>query len=280
MRKILLPTDFSNNAWNALFTAIKLYEDVPCHFYLMNTYKPDTRNLLGNQGKIRLGVIYDSLEKQSTGGLQEILDYLTKNHKNEGHTFEKISKSNDLEPAIKEILLEKDIDGIVMGTKGATGAKEIFLGSNTVKVIKAIRNRPIIAVPEEHNFQKLEKVVFPTDFTRPFEPFELQPLSELVTLWKSELMTVQVGQEFSMTETQNSIKKLLNIRLKDLNHSFHKVELKANVAETIDEFAKESDADMIALIHYRHTFMEKLTREPVIKKIAFHTDVPLLVLPE
>jgi nucleotide-binding universal stress UspA family protein len=280
MKRILLPTDFSDSAWNALFTAVKLYAEVPCHFYLLNAYKPDVRNLLGNQGKIRLGMIYDSLAKQSKGGLQETLDYLAKNHKNDKHNFEKISRSDHLESAVKEIVREKDIDTVIMGTKGATGAKEIFLGSNTVKVIKAIRNRPIIAVPEEHNLQKMEKVAFPTDFTRPFETFELRALVELASLWKSEVMIVQVGQEFSMTDSQNSNKKILQRRLEDIRYSFHRTEFKTKVANAIEDFAKKKEADMISLIHYRHTFMEKLTREPVIKKIAFHADVPLLVLPE
>lgn len=50
MKNILIPTDFSDSSWNALFTAVKLYANVPCHFYILNTYKPDIRNLLGKQG--------------------------------------------------------------------------------------------------------------------------------------------------------------------------------------------------------------------------------------
>jgi nucleotide-binding universal stress UspA family protein len=279
MKQIVLPTDFSDNAWNALFTAVKIYRDVPCNFHLMNTHKPDARNLLGNQGKLRLGKIYSSLEEQSQGGLQEVLDYMAKNHKNQKHTFEKISRAEHLDAAIKEILLEKDIDAIVMGTKGATGAKEIFLGSNTVKVIKAIRNRPIIAVPDDYNFQHLKKVIFPTDFTRPFETFELRPLMELANSWNSEIMIVQVGQEFQMSDIQNSTKTHLQKRLDSVDHSFHQVKFHNNIAKSISEFADEKQSDMIALIHYPHSFLEKLVRESVISKVAFHTKIPLLVLP-
>lgn len=280
MKRILLPTDFSENAWNALFTAVKLYADVPCHFYLLNTYNPDVRNLLGNRGRLRLGLIYDSLKQQSDGGLQEVWEYMAKNHKNKNHTFEKISLSEHLETAVKKIVVKYDIDTLIMGTKGATGTKEIFLGSNTVKVIKAIRNRPIIAVPEEHNFLKLDKVVFPTDFTRHFETFELNALIELASIWNTELMIVQIGQEFSMTDRQKSNKNGLERRLQRINYSFHQAEFKKKVANAIESFTKEEEADLIALIHYHRTFMEKLNREPVIKKVAFHTEVPLLVLPE
>ncbi len=280
MKNVLLPTDFSDNAWNALFTAVKLYADLPCQFFLLHTYEPEIANMLGDKSKRRLGVIYDSLRKHSNQELDKILEYLEKNHKNGKHTFEKISKPDDLVSVIKEKIKEKDIDVVIMGTKGATGAKKVFMGSNTVKVIKAVRNKPVIAVPENHDLQRLEHIIFPTDFTRHYEAFELQTLLELSALWKSRISIFQVAQEFLMNDTQKSNKKLLTIRLKDIMHDFHKVEMKVDVAEAIGEFAQESDADMLALIHYRHTFLEKLTREPVVKKVAFQTQIPLLVLPE
>src|SRR5680860_1514081 len=78
MKKILLPTDFSNNAWNALFTSLKLYTDVACHFYLLNAHEPNFANLMGNKGKQRLGFIYDSMEAYSNQELDKMLDYLKK----------------------------------------------------------------------------------------------------------------------------------------------------------------------------------------------------------
>lgn len=280
MKRILLPTDFSDNAWNALFTALKLYADETCHFYLLNTHEPNFANLLGNKGQQRLGVIYDSMEAYSNQELDKILDYLKKNHKNNKHTFEKISRTDDLVRAITEMVLKKDIEMVIMGTQGATGAKEVFMGSNTVKVIKAIRNRPVMAVPENYNFQKLEKIIFPTDFTKSHERFELKPLIEFATLWKSKILVFQVGQEFLWNDTQIANRELLIKRLGDVAHDFCEVEFKSSVTEAIGDFAKEQEADMVSLIRYEHTFMEKLTREPVIKKVAFHSHIPLLVLPE
>jgi nucleotide-binding universal stress UspA family protein len=280
MKQILLPTDFSDNAWNALFTALKLYADVPCHFYLLNAHEPGIANLLGDKGKQRLAVIYDSMKEYSNQELNKVLDYLKKNHRNSKHTFEKISRTDDLVSAIQEILLKKDMDMIIMGTKGATGAKEVFMGSNTVKVIKAIRNRPVMAIPESYDFQILGKVIFPTDFTQFFEPFELSPLVELTLLWKAHIAVFQVALEFQLSDSQKMNKTLLDKRLADTNHSFHEVKMKEDITKGIQDFAKEKEAGMIALIHYGHTFLEKLTREPVVKKVAFHSKIPLLVLPE
>ncbi|NKI25194.1 universal stress protein [Arenibacter sp. 6A1] len=279
MKNILLPTDFSDNAWNAMFTALKLFANEPCCFMLLNAYDPELSKVLGEKGKQRLGVIFDSLAEQSDRGLDKVLTYLGEHHRNPTHTFEKISKSDHLINAISETVRQKEIELIVMGTTGATGAKEIFIGSNTVKVLHKIRNRAILAVPEAHNFQQLKRIVFPTDFSNYFEAHELEPLIRLASLWKAEVYVFQVALEFVMSDTQKSNKELLSKRLKGIEHSFHKVEIEVNVAKAITEFARETEADMIALMHYHHSFMEKLTREAVVKKIGFHTEVPLLVLP-
>lgn len=280
MKNILLLTDFSNNAWNAIFAALKMHEDMVCQFWLLNTYEPSFANILGVKSKERLGVIYDSLAKNSSIELDEILQYLEINHQNKNHTFEKRSVSNDVVNAVKEICNEKDIDLIVMGTKGATGAKEIFMGSNTVELIKKINSCPILAVPSKHDFKDLSKILFPTEFTRPYTKYELNPLTELATTWKSEILIIQIAQEYSLNEEQISNKEVLIKRLGKVEHSFHNVEMQANVADSISNFAKESGADIIVLINYKHTFIEKLTREAVVKKVGFHSQIPLLVLPE
>jgi len=280
MKKILLLTDFSDNAWNAIFAALKMHEHLACQFYVLNTYEPSFANILGDKSKERLGVIYDSLAKNSSIELDKILQYLEVNHTNKNHTFEKLSKSDDIVNAVNEICIEKDIDLIVMGTKGATGAKEIFMGSNTVELIKRVNDYPIFAVPSEHDFKDMDKILFPTEFTRPYTKYELKPLIELATIWNSEISICYVAQEFTLLEEQITNKEILTKRLGNVAHSFQDVELKATVADSIISFAKDTMADIIVLINYKHTFIEKLTHEAVVKKVGFHSKIPLLVLPQ
>ncbi|NJB72172.1 nucleotide-binding universal stress UspA family protein [Saonia flava] len=279
MKHILLPTDFSPNAWNAIFTALKLYANISCKFYLLHTYEPKTKNLVGQRSSTRSGIIYDSMDKESKGELEEVLGYINENHSNPNHSFEVISIQNDLARTIKDFVHEKDLDMIVMGTKGATGAKKIFMGSNTVKVIKTVDNCPIIAIPDSFNFQSLKTIVLPSDYTYFFDKNSFSELIELVKLWQSKILIFHVAQEFNLTEEQEVNKKILKERLKDLNYSFHKVTLKSTVTKEIINYSKENNADMVVLVHSKHTFMEKLNQEPVISKIGFTSTAPLLVLP-
>jgi nucleotide-binding universal stress UspA family protein len=280
MKNILIPTDFSDNAWNAIFFALKLYWDVECTFEILHVYEVSASQIKGARDSQKAGKLYENLALESEKGLSAILDYLDKNHNNPKHTFNTITASDHLQGAIKELLFEKTRHMIVMGTKGATGAKEVFMGSNTVNVIKAIRNCSIVAVPEEFNFQKLEKVVFPTDFNRFYYRFELLPLEELGIAWDTTIHDFHVAEEVELKEKQNSNREILKERLKQLKIIFCERNTQTTIAETIVEFSMEIKADMVVLIHYQHTFLEQLTQELVVKKIGFHTTVPLLVLPE
>ncbi|SHJ35473.1 universal stress protein [Pseudozobellia thermophila] len=280
MKKILLPTDFSNNAWNAIFTAVKLYTDVKCRFYLLHAYEPGALNLLGRKGQQRLGVLYDSLSEYSRQELDKVMDYLDKNHHNPKHSFEPLSKSDTLEEAVEGVIAEKDIDLVCMGTQGATGAKKVFMGSNTVKVLNKINNTPVLVVPDEYDFKRLKSLALPTDFTKKYEKYQLLPLTELASLWNTNVQVVHVAIEFALNDQQLVNQKLLKERLNDLEVTFYNIDFEIDVAHTLEKFAQDIEVDMLALIRYHHSFWEKIIGEPVVKKMTFHAKVPLLVLPE
>lgn len=280
MKKILLPTDFSDNSWNAIFTALKLYADLECKFYLLHAYEPNALNLLGRKGQERLGIIYDSLSQYSEQELDKILNYLKENHQNAKHSFETVSKSNTLQEAVHEMVSIQDIKLIVMGTQGATGAKEVFMGSNTVKVLKHVKKCPVLAVPSDYNFQNLKTLVFPTDFTSGYNKFELLPLTELATIWNSSIQVVHVALEFVLNDQQKKNQKLLKEEFSGFDIVFHDIDYDTDVTHTLEKYIADTNVDLIALIRYHHSFWEKVIGEPVVKKLTFHTKVPLLVLPE
>jgi len=280
MKRILLPTDFSKNAWNAVFMAVKFYADMECKFYVLHAYEPKKENIAGFKSSARAGVVYQSLAEASEGKLGEVLEYLEKNHKNPKHSFERLSVAGGLVETIRKLIPEYDIDTIVMGTKGSTGAKAIFMGSNAVKVLKSIKNCTTVVVPESYDFQKLESLVFPTEYAHFFPKIVLRPLLQLVELWNSKVKVFHVAQTFSLSDRHKANKEILKKRFSGHPNSFHKVVIKTTVAEAIRQFAEEERADLIVLTNYSHDFFDKLTQEPVVKKVTFRTEIPLMVLPD
>lgn len=280
MNKVLILTDFSENAWNALFTGLKLYEKWDTIFFILNCFEPKFDGLLGDKSKERLAVIYESLSKNSKSQLSDVENYLSKNHLNKKHHFQTISMGEDILSTLESFTKENEVDLVVMGTRGASRSKGIFMGSNTVKVIRKFKNCPILAVPEDHDFKSLSRIIFPTDFSHSFSPDQMSFLLQLAERWTSEIHIFQVSEELQLSDDQEVNKEALELYFHSLALKYHATELKVDIKEAINRGVKKVKADMIALIYYTHTILEKLTREPVVKKMAFNSPVPLLVLPE
>lgn len=280
MKTILLPTDFSDNAWNAIFTALKLFYDHQCQFVLIHTYQPDLANVLGDHGEKRLGVIYESMEEESRIQMKKITDYLRTHHKNPRHQFKTLCRPGDLINVVKQQMESHPADMIVIGTQGATGAKRVLLGSNTVRMFKFIKKRPVLAVPATFDFQRLRHVVFPTDYMHYYEKFEIQTLTDLVRDWKATLHVVYAAQEFELKPTQQSNKKLLKMHLEGLDTRFTEIPLEKHLVNSLEGYARSVRADLLVLMQHKHSFFETLTREKVVKRIAFDSPLPLLILPQ
>lgn len=279
MKNILCPIDFSENAWNAVFTGTKLFAEQECKFYLLHVHEPKMRNISGQKSSARAGMVYQSMATAVENELHKAKAYMEEHNSNPKHHFKTISIEGDLPHTVRELIPKYDIDTIVMGTQGATGAKEVFLGSNTVKVLKHIKDCAMLVVPQSFDFQNLKSVVFPTDFTHFFPKGALEYLLKLFELWNPQVKIFHVAQEFIMSENQQENKEILKKRFEEFSVSFHRVVIETTVTEAIITFAKDQNADLIVLTKYSHDFFGKLTQEPVVKKVSFKTDVPLLVLP-
>ena len=279
MKTILLPTDFSPNARNAIYTALKIFRNEACRFILLNTFEPDLINVLGDHGERRLGMIYESLEAESRAKMQDWLTELSSHSSYGKYEFKTKCIPGDLITEVKKQVAKGRIDLIVMGTKGATGAERVFMGSHTVRMITHISDRPVLAVPQTYDFQNLQKVILPTGFEHHCETFVLQPLLDLTGLWKAEIHVVYAAKKFGLNRTQESHKNLLEKQLKAQNTVFAEAPLKTTVADAIRNYADTLPADLVALTRHKHSFLEALTKEKVVKRIAFDTQIPLLILP-
>lgn len=279
MKNILITTDFSDNAWNALIYTLKLYKYEYCTFYLLNAYWVSNSNLSNIMKKQRSSMLYNAMRENSIENLNKLEEQVNKINTNENHTFKTLSSSAYLTTAVNEAIDKFNIDLVVMGTKGATGAREIFMGSNTVSVIKDTIAVPILTVPENVDFSQPKTIVFSTDFNRIYSSTELYPLTELAELYNSKIRVIHIKQEEELDKNQQINKNVLAHHLEDFEVSFHWLPYTESKEETIVNFVKDMDANVLAMINYQHSFIEKITREPVIKKLGFHALVPFLVMP-
>lgn len=280
MKNVLLPTDFSENAWNATKYAIELFKDEECVFHLLNTYTPaiaSSRFMATSLSNVQEGSMRNSSER----GLEEILRKIKKDLNFPKHSYKTISSFSLLVDEIKDIVENSGIDLIVTGTKGASGIDEVFMGSNTVRIIKSVKNCPVLAIPQHFEYTSPTEIAFATDFNRFYSLSELQPMIDLAKAFKAAIRIVHVQYEIkALSEIQMFNLNMLRKYLNEVEHYVHTVSELNSVSKTLEVFTKELDIHLLAMLNYQHSYMEKMTREPVVKRMAFHTQIPLLVIPE
>jgi hypothetical protein len=123
------------------------------------------------------------------------------------HSFEGLSIADNLVNAIGRIAIDKNIYYIFMGTKGSSAVKEIFMGSSTIQVLKRINFCPIMAVPDNYDFDLPDSIGFVTNFEHPYSKIELIPLIDMAKLWNSEITIIHVKSAKSMSPYRNPAKR-------------------------------------------------------------------------
>lgn len=276
MKKILLPTDFSKISINAIQYATKLFADVPCTFYVLNVFRIPhiTNEELLDQNISNLSLMEDEMYETSRLQLESLLQEIPQNDK---HVFEPLSDYNLLSSAVEEVVQIKDIELIVMGTKGATGAKEIFLGSNASDVIMK-NSCHVIAVPEHSAFDAPREIVFPSDFQINYDISDLAPLLNLAEMYEATLRIVHFSDKDELDEMQAQNKRILDSFLINIDHSYHFLSID-DFEEGINCFIQSrGNIDMIAIIARHYSFFERLFFKPKVKALSFHSKIPLFVI--
>lgn len=277
MKSILLPTDFSENSWNAIKYALNYFEKSNCHFYLLHV------NSLSNLTSFDTAYIPTSEELQTKLSkkhlrqfLKRILQELPHNKK---HRFYTLTDYNFFIESIRNYVQEKKIDIIVMGTKGATGIKKFIIGSNTGDVITKVHCTTLV-VPENAKFNNLNEIAFPTDLALSYHIQTLQPISEVLDKFNSFLRILHINKKKeNLNKDQLKYKELLEDYFNGFKHSFHFL-TSDKIEDAVQCFVKSRGIDMIAMVAKNLNYFQQILFLPTIEEISYHTDVPFLVLHE
>lgn len=276
MKKILFPTDFSEASLNAFVYALKLADKIQAKVITLHAYELPNLHMGGLPTTLK--EVYDSIELESFENfkdqipmLRDIAEKHALNHVKMNH----ILKHGDLIWTIKQVVKEEDIDYVVMGTKGATGLKETFLGSNTGSVITELDNF-VIAVPENAVYNGIKNIVFTTRF-REKDFKALKKVIELTELFDAHVHCVYVKTKRS--DVNPVVIEDWKFLLKDKKVSIHVIEAE-DVKQTILNFVQAYEVNLLAMLNYKRGFFEELFRQSLTQKLSYHIKVPLLVVHE
>ncbi|MFD1163938.1 MULTISPECIES: universal stress protein [Hwangdonia] len=280
MKNILLPTDFSENSWNAIKYAINFFEKEACNFYMLNVSRFD--NFMNSDSPyVAPGeTIEEAYTKPAKLQLRNILKRINKEFlPNKKHKFYTLADYNFFIESVRKQVEEKKIDFIVMGTKGASGLKKIIVGSNTGDVITKVKCTTL-AIPEQAKFVRLEEIAFPTDFSLTYDIQILEPLSEILENQQSTLRILHISKKRAdLDSDQHKNKELLEDYFIHFKPSFHYLTNK-KVEDAIQCFVESRSINMICMVAKNLNYFQQILFHSKVEAISYHTEVPFLVLHE
>jgi len=276
-KKILLPTDFSRNAWNAITYAIELYKNEDCDFYVLNTFSVTGYGLESMMVPEPGEKLYEEAKEKSEKGLGKILERLTFRDDNPNHKFYMISQFSLLLDAILDLVEKRDVEMVIMGTKGNTDAATIVYGSNTVLIMEKVRNCPVMAIPQDTLYQEPKEIVFPTDYKTSFKRRELQHVIEIAKISNAAIRVLYVSDGEPLTQEQENNKKLLEENFDTIQHTFHVLH-NVDVKGGLSAFVESRESDMITFVNRKHSFFGSIFSKPMVKNLGYHSKVPVLAL--
>lgn len=278
-KKILIPTNFTKYAWNALMYGLSLYRRQPCTFYLFHTYS--SQNFLSENIPMLKEGSEDEKEK-SRLGLERILKGLSFRKENPRHNFQSISHQGNLQEGIQEAVDTHGIDLIIMGAAGETASINTAFDNNISKVIEKVENCPVLVVPENLQLieEPLREIVFPTNFRNNYKLRELTALIDLSEFLNAPVRVLYINQDNKkLSSEQEEHKHNLDSLLAETGHSFHSL-TKTSVTTGVHLFIESRESDLLALYKRKQGFFSKLFNQAVIEDVDFHTKVPILILKE
>ena len=273
MKNILVPTDFSECARFAVNTAIAIAKqnnatihllhvvDIPLTSYDvgMNTYEniPETMFLMDHAKKNMERLVAEPIFKDVTITSTVEFDL----------TYSRITNE----------ATEKKVDLIVMGSHGASGFKELVLGSNTERVVR-FSECPVLTVKKDHTSFNPTNIVLASDFIEDSKPF-FQSFLNFYALFDAHLHLLKVNTALNFETTKTSRKLMedfiVNHNLEHKNCSVH-IYNDNSEEDGIINFCDEVDAELIVIGTHGRTGLSHLINGSLTEAVINHAKRPIL----
>jgi len=273
MKTILIPTDFSANANNALEYAAEIAHHTQASLVLLNVYTP-----VVSRSNIISALLADEVG-DAKKEIREKLDVLRKTLESEypGISCTCRVEVGETVDQVLEVAREINTDVIIMGTLGASNITRSLFGSNTASVIEN-SVCPVLCIPSGCIYHLPKRILFATNFS--YE--DIQGIIKSVTLAKAfnaEIMLGHVDTSAEEEEDEASMQNFLKeVTLASGYDNFsYRIVSDHNVSMGLDAMIQESDVDIVALATHRRNFFEKFYNPSLTKKISLYSNIPILV---
>jgi nucleotide-binding universal stress UspA family protein len=276
MRKVLIPTDFSNNSLNAIRYALELFKYERSDFFIIHAYADGVYETESFSDREAFTKIKETVKLKTENELKKIIKKIEEWSPNPKHNYNTLALFGTLIDEANELVDSENIDVLVMGTKGETNDRNITFGSNTLQVMKYVKC-PVLAVPVGCKPYPPDHLLFPTDFLLPFKKRELKLVSTVARNFAADINFLHVMKFDTLSFRQEDNKAFLESCMEDNQFQFNKIK-GSSLTSAIDAFIEEHQIDLLVMVNSRHSFLEDYLYQSTIDKIGLHIKIPFLVL--
>lgn len=277
MKQILFPTDFSETARNAFVYALNFANHLDAELVILHVYDlpiVETPPLPESTTEI-----FDIVEMNKFESFREELPGLHKIAEDNslGHIkIRNLLLYGDLIYNINKVCDEESIDLIVMGTKGASGLRETFLGSTTASVITNAKV-PVLGIPAEAEYKHIKSIAFTTQY-KDKDNDALRNALDIAHKFNARLQCLYIKNDDDPADIDERINEW-KIYYRDEHVDFFNID-GDHIEQTILDFIENQHVGLLVMRTHKRGFFESLFHRSLTKKMAYHSKVPLLVFHE
>jgi nucleotide-binding universal stress UspA family protein len=279
MKNILVPTDFSEQASNALDVAMEIGRLNASTITLLHVvdlpalpYAPI--NVVGEYvSPVEDNLYIIQLLDTSRKRLDEIVSGLDK----KGVTIQtKISPGN-IFSSIEQEIEDRKIDIVIMGSKGASGIDELLIGSNTEKVVRRVKC-PVLTVKKKIDPFVIKDIVFATNLEED-QGLVLKHVKRFQDMFKATIHILRINSPDHFEDTK-TLKKQLN----DFVQRYQLHDFTTNIYNSKDKeqgiinFAEEINAGIIAMGTHGRTGIAHLISGSIAEDVVNHAERMVLTI--
>lgn len=271
MKKLLVPTDFSDNAANALKYAASLAHGMHAEIVLMHAM-----HIPVIDGSTPVDASSEMLEEQrkaSADKLAALAQGIKEDYGVETTWMSDFAFAVDL---ICRSARSEEVDFICMGTKGASNIFEQLLGSVTAEVIRK-STRPVLAVPSHAHFEEPGRLAFATDL----EDNDAEEIKTFYGLFEEFdpslfIVHVEVNEKLGALPGHHSVHKVV-----DSYDNIERVEIKSDdVEHGLEDYVEREHIQILGMKRQNRGFFQNMFHRSMTKQLAYHTKIPLMVFHE
>ncbi len=271
MKKILVAVDFSEPSVNAARYAYEIVRHTPATS--LTLYYVYERMTPGSDGT---PLLVDS-EARKTIAMTALQNLRSELGEAPGVIVDIVAEEGSLASSLEKYVQHLGIDLVVMGITGSTRLEQIIIGSNTLNVI-AKESFPVLIVPPDATFKKIDTVAFSTDLKDVAGATPLTSLKSFIEFFNASLYVVHVETEYNaIPPAAQKEKEKLESMLKEFNPRYFII-LEEDFTAAMEKFIDEYRPDIFITVPRKHTFLSRLFKERYTKRLAYNSSIPILAI--